>query len=138
MTNSDWNGSAEEWARVEQPLLDIDPIIDDFAREFGLTKHENDKDWPGRALVWDNGVQCLINLYLADQNELTFNLWLCASQDRGNTRFWKQETPIKEQRVEQFSGRLADELRNGRRKLIGWTANPAALEFATVLGQRPG
>ena len=136
MANGGWNGTAEEWARIEQPLLDIDPIIEEFAREFGLTIHKNDNDWPGRAFVWDNGVNCAIHLYLADQDKLTFNLWLCASQDRGRTRFWKQETPIKDQRIEQFRDRLADELRTGRRTLIGWTVNPAALEFATNLKYR--
>ena len=133
MTNPDADITEYDWAKIARPLIDVDPVLDEFAQRFGLQKFSNLNDWPSRVFDWDNGVRCQIQLYLADPQELTFNLWLCASQDRGTTRFWRHETPIKEQRVEAFAGRLMGELEQGRRKLIGWTANPAALEFATVL-----
>jgi hypothetical protein len=133
VSNLDRDDVATEWAQIEQPLLGVDPILDEFAKKFGLKKFRNFNDWPCRVFDWDNGVRCQIQLYLVDCEKLTFNLWLCASQDRGTSRFWRHETPIREQRIEQFADRLADELQQGRRKLIGWTANPAALEFAAEL-----
>lgn len=133
MLEGDRDRIDDNWAQLERPLLDVDPILDEFAQRVGLRVYRNFNDWPNRVFDWDNGVRCQIQLYLVDPDRLTFNLWLCASQDRGTTRFWRHETAIKEQRVERFAGSLADELQDGRRKLITWTANPAALEFAAEL-----
>ncbi len=133
MANGGWYGTKEEWERIEGPLLDLDSILDDFASEVGLTISKNYKDWPERSFVWGGDVRCLIQLYLVDEKELTFNLWLCASQDRGRKRFWKQDTPIAGQRIEQFKGRLAEELREGYRKLVEWSSSAGELELATNL-----
>ena len=133
MANGGWYGTKEEWERIEAPLLDVDPILDDFASEAGLTISKNYKDWPERSVVWGGDIRCIIQLYLVDEKDLTFNLWLCASQDRGHKRFWKRETPIKEQRVGQFRDRLAEELREGHKKVVEWSGSAADLEFATNL-----
>lgn len=134
MANGGWYGTQEEWERIESPLLEIDPIIDDFANEIGLCISKNHKDWPERSIEWGKEVRCLIQLYLADEKSLTFNLWLCASQDRGDKRYWKQETPVKEKQVSDFEGNLASLLREGREKLLNWSENSEQLEFATTLG----
>src|ERR1700722_9853481 len=102
MANGGWYGTKEEWNRIEAPLLEIDPIVSDFAEKFGLTVRKNNKDWPERSLVWGDGVHCLIQIYLVDQKLLTFNLWLCVSQDRENKRYWKQEFSIKEKTMNDF------------------------------------
>ena len=133
MISPDTDNTELEWAVIGRPLIDVDPVLDEFAKKFGLKKFSNLNEWPNRVFDWDNGVRCQIQLYLVDPHELTFNLWLCASQDRGTTRFWRHDTPIKEQHVGQFASRLTRELEEGRRRLIRWTANPAALEFAAVL-----
>lgn len=134
MANGGWYGTKEEWERIEGPLLEVDPIIDAFAKEHALSVTRNHKDWPERSIVWGNEVRCLIQLYLADEASLTFNLWLCASEDRGKKRYWKQETPIKQMRVPDFRNDLAYQLREGRKKLVEWTMNKGQLEFATTLG----
>lgn len=96
MANGGWYGTKEEWERIESPLLEVDSIINDFAKEAGLSVTKNHKDWPERSIVWGKDIRSLIQLYLANEKSLTFNLWLCASQDRGTKRYWKQETPVKE------------------------------------------
>jgi len=134
MANGGWYGTKEEWQRVEKPLLEIDSIIDDFANELSLSISKNHKDWPERSIEWGNEVRCLIQLYLVDEKLLTFNLWLCASQDRGEKRYWKQETPVNAKQISDFKDDLASLLREGREKLLNWSKNNDQLEFATTLG----
>jgi len=131
MANGGWYGTKEEWERIESPLLEVDSIINDFAKELGLTVTNNYKDWPERSIVWGKDVRCLIQLYLADEKSLTFNLWLCASQVRGTKRYWKQETPVKEKKVSEFKNDLAVLLKEGREMLISWSINSEQLELAT-------
>ena len=125
----------QQWQQLEKPLLAIDPIINEFAAANGLAVTRNQKDWPERSIVWnENGVRCLIQLYLASEKLLTYNLWLCASQDRGSERFWKQESPVRNQPVAAFSGQLAELLGEGREKLRSWSDNPSVLGYATGIG----
>lgn len=134
MANGGWHGTQEEWQRIEAPLLGIDSIIESFAAELALPVHRNYKDWPSRHIEWGSEVRCLIQLYLVNQDALTFNLWLCASEDRANKRYWKQETPIKNMPVSEFAGSLQAHLQEGHRKLMGWYKNSMQFEFATVIG----
>lgn len=72
MANGGWYGTKEEWQRIEKPLLEIDDEIDKFSDEFDLKLTRNHKDHPGRSLEWfGNDVQCLIQIYLVDEKELT-------------------------------------------------------------------
>jgi len=135
MANGGWYGTKEEWERIERPLLEVDSIINNFAREAGLAVTRNYKGWPERSIVWGEDIRCLIQLYLADEKSLTFNLWLCASQDRGRTRYWKQETTVKAKKVSEFKEDLAALLREGREKLVNWSKNGEQLKFATTLEQ---
>lgn len=134
MANGEYFGTKKEWLRLEAPLLEVDPVIEQFAKENGLSVGKNHKDWPERSLIWGNEVRCLIQLYLASEEALTFNLWLCASQDRDGKRYWKQETPIKAKPVSEFKDQLPALLREGRDKLISWSQNPSTMEFATDIG----
>ena len=133
MANGGWYGTKEEWERIERPLLDVDPIIEAFAKEYDLSVSRNHKGWPERSMVWGKDIRCLIQLYLADEKSLTFSLWLCAYEDRAGKRYWKQETPIKERKVPDFKNDLASRLRKGRSKLLEWSADRNQLEFATTL-----
>jgi hypothetical protein len=134
MANGSYWKSAREWQRMEAPLVEVGFILSDFANEFGLKMTKNYKDWPERSFVWDNNIRRLIQLYLVDEKLLTFNLWLCASQDRGDIRYWKQETPIRGQPIADFKDALAVLLRKGRITLESWSE--ADLEFATNLRAR--
>ena len=52
MANEGWHGTQEEWGRIERPLLELDPVIDDFAKRARLAVTKNLKDWPERSLRW--------------------------------------------------------------------------------------
>lgn len=134
MANKGWYGTKEEWELLEKPLLDVDSIIEEFAKEFTLAVSKNHKDWPERSIVWGKEVRCLIQLYLVDEKSLTFNLWLCAFEDLGNKRYWKHETPIRQKKIPEFREDLASQLRASRKKLLDWSNNKDQFEFATRLG----
>jgi len=126
----------QQWQKFEKPLLAVDSIINEFAESNGLEVTRNHKGWPERSMVWNNNnVHCLIQLYLASKDSLTFNLWLCASQDRGRERYWKQESPIKNRPIPEFSEQLFELLEEGREKLINWSNDPSEMEYATGIGQ---
>ena len=73
----------------------------------------------------------LIQLYAAEFDKPTFNIWLCASQDRGLSRFWTREFLIEKQPFETFAVRLPQLLEEARVKINSWTEEQ--LEFATKL-----
>ena len=129
MANGSYWQTKAEWQRVEEPLLRLDSALSEFAAQFGLQLTKNHKDWPERSIEWGTRVRLLIQVYLADAESLTFNLWLCASQDRGGKRFWRQETPIQSKPVSDFQSSFASLLLEGKAKLEGWSE--ADLEFVT-------
>ena len=125
----------QQWQKMEKPLLTVDSIIREFAESNGLEVTRNQKGWPERSMVWNNNnVRCLIQLYLASEDSLTFTLWLCASQDCGKERYWKQENPIKSRLISEFSEDLPRLLEEGREKLLNWSNDPSVMEYATGIG----
>ena len=135
MANGGFYGTREEWERMEKPLLEVDPIIQAFAKEFGLAVSKNHKDWPERSIVWGDEVRCLIQLYLVDKNSLTFNLWLCASEDFGSKRYWKHDTLITQKHIPEFREKLASLLRESRKILLDWSNNKNQLEAQDRFGK---
>jgi hypothetical protein len=135
MANGGWYGTDEEWERIEAPLKLLDPELDRFARKHGLTVTKNSKNSPERSLVWEAGVRCLIQVFLVDQSALSLNLWICASQDRDGSRFWKNETLSNGVQASELAGKLFDLLELGKRKLDYWSAYPEELHFATMLAR---
>jgi hypothetical protein len=128
MANGGWYGTAEEWNRLEAPLKLLDSELNRFARTHGLRVTRNLKDWPERSLVWGTGVRRLIQVYLVDQASLTFSLWICASQDRDGSRFWKRETLCKEVQAPEIARDLLELLEAAKRKLDHWSAHPEDFE----------
>lgn len=112
--------------------MSIRSFIHSFAAEFGLEVTKNSKDEPERSIIWGEGIRRLIQLYLVDKKQLTFNLWLCASQDRNGSRYWKQESPVKAQTISSFKDSLPMILRDSRSLLESWGEND--LEFVTKVG----
>ncbi len=137
MANGGWYGTQEQWRVLEAPLLRVDALIERFASNNGLRLTKNDKDWPGRSLHWGDNPSCLIQIYLAGEDSLTWNLWLCCSQDRGHNRYWRKEFAIQEQQMDQFITDLPQLLENGFFQVESWRAAPEQLEFATTLTSLP-
>jgi hypothetical protein len=127
-----WHGTDEEWKRAEAPFRLLDPELGRFARIHGLTFEKNFKE-PNRSLVWGTDVRCLIQIFLANESDLALKLWICASQDRDGSRFWKQEMPRDRVQVSALAEELPALLEDGKRKLDRWAAHPEELELATKL-----
>jgi len=85
------HGADEEWKRLEAPLREVDGAIEAFANRHGIPIGRNYHNWPERSLRWGSDLERLIQIYLQDEQRLTWNLWLCVSQDRGRQRFWKRQ-----------------------------------------------
>jgi hypothetical protein len=135
MANGGWYGTQEEWNRIEAPLELVDPELDQFARRYGLIITKNHKDWPERSIAWGGEIRCLLQIFLADETKLTWNLWLCASQDRSGKRYWKMEMPRREVPMAEIAKDISELLENGKRKLDEWSRQPETLELVTTLGR---
>ncbi len=135
MGNGGWYGSVEEWRRIEAPIKSLDPELERFATLHSIPITRNHKDWPERSIVWDNGVRCLIQLYLNDVETLGVNLWICASQDRGRDRYWKREFLCKGASVEVVAPCFSEFLSTAKSKLDHWSSHPDMLEFATKIAK---
>lgn len=85
-------GTEEEWKRLEAPLREIDAALELFARRHNTALSRNYHNWPERSLRWGADPERLIQIYLENEQRLTWNLWLCASQDRDGQRFWRQQS----------------------------------------------
>ena len=87
-----YHGSREGWDRITEPLLGLDPILAAFAEDRGLVLGKNTHNWPDRTFRWEDSLERLIQIYLADQSTLTWHLWICASEDRSDGwRYSKRE-----------------------------------------------
>jgi len=130
MANGGYWHSHDDWRRVEEPLTTLDRGLLAFSEANGLVLTKNHKDWPERSLTWGADVRYLIQVYLADEKTLTFNFWLCASQDRAAGRYWKSEFLVESRPVAEFRESFPSLLRDAKVKLESWSA--AQLELATL------
>jgi hypothetical protein len=133
MANGHWWGTDDEWRFAEAPLIQVDPVLAEFAAEFGVVLTKNGKGWPDRSLTWGNGVNRLIHLFLMDAKAHTFNLWLCVYEDREGKRYWKQDLLVATRPISEFQDRLPELLREGRSIIERWAEGE--LDFATVLAK---
>jgi hypothetical protein len=84
-----YNKSNEKWGRMEAPLRSLDSIFGGFSLRYGLSLSRNSHSCPERSFTRHGQVRRLIQVYLADESELTWHLWICASEDRKDGRYWK-------------------------------------------------
>ena len=115
-------GSKSEWERITIPLERLDPELEKFARAKGLTLGKNTKNWPDREFRWEDTLRRLIQVYLEDQERLTWTMWICASEDRPSGRFWKQQTLIKAVTIEDLDSQLPDLLESAWLAVKQWNA----------------
>ena len=123
------------WERIEAPLVELDEAFAAFASRHGMSLRRNYHDWPERSVIQEGEVTRLIQVYLDDEARLTFSVWLCASQDRGDERFWKSDYLARGVSAGVLAANLHIWLEQGWARLQGWNAND--LVFATRLGQVP-
>ena len=126
-----FQGTDEAWARIEAPLLVLDPALEAFAHEHGLSLGRNYHNWPERSLKWGAPIERLIQVYLEDEKALTWNVWLCASEDRGAARYWKRAFLRQAVPIEEIERALPGLLEEALAQVNTWSREQ--LEFATKL-----
>lgn len=125
------HGTDDEWKRLEAPLHDVDSAIDAFAKRHRIAIGRNYHNWPERSLRWGSDPERLIQIYLHDEHRLTWNLWLCVSQDRRRQRFWKRQFLRQDVSMGDISPIIDSLLEEAFRVVSAWRAED--LEFATKL-----
>jgi hypothetical protein len=126
-----FRGTDEAWARLEAPLLVLDPVLETFAREHDLSLARNYHNWPERSLKWGAPIERLIQIYLEDDTALTWNVWLCASEDRGAARYWKRAFLRQAVLIDEIERALPGLLEEALAQVNTWSQEQ--LEFATKL-----
>ncbi len=126
-----FHGSEAHWERIESPLRALDVGLESFSERSGIPLSRNDRNWPDRSLAWGDPIRRLIQIYLADEERLTYNFWLCAWEDRGGKRYSKRQLLKEKVPASEIAAELDDLLASGRTLLESW--NSDALEFATTL-----
>jgi len=121
-----FHGTDQEWSRLEAPLLRLDPVLE---RHLSLSR--NYHNWPERSLTWGVPIRRLIQVYLEDAGDLTWNVWLCASEDRGANRYWKRTFLKHAVPIEEIERAFPDLLEEARVQLEAWSSEE--FEFATKI-----
>ena len=116
-------GSKSEWERITVPLERLDPELERFASAKGLPLGKNTKNWPDREFRWEDSLRRLIQIYLADQERLTWTVWICASEDRSSKRFWKEHTLVEAVAIEDLEAQLPELLESAWEAVKLWGAS---------------
>jgi hypothetical protein len=133
-------GPEKEWEELEAPLIEIDKELKDFAKSHSADISKNYHEWSERSLEWSNKlfgriqkkkIRKLIQIYPENKEKKTYNLWICASEDRDQKRYWKNEFLKKDVPFSEIRDELSKLLDTGYKKLESWKENE--LEFATNL-----
>lgn len=118
-----FHGTQEDWERLEAPLRALDPRLEDFAHRHGMRLARSERNWPSRSLHWGDDVQRLIQIYLDNTEEPTWNLWACASQDRGGRRYWKDSFVRRAVRLVEIDSNLPELLLASKQMVDAWEAD---------------
>lgn len=130
-----FHGSGAQWQRLESPLQTLDGELESFGKRYGIPLSSNRRNWPDRSLTWGDPVRRLIQIYLADEAELTYHFWICASEDRGRKRYWRQQLLKERVPIADIAAELPELLERARTLLESWQSD--SLELATTLSS-PG
>ena len=114
-------GPQDEWKRMEAPLLEIDEVLTVFGKRHEMRLSKNYHDWPERSLVWGGDVRCLIQIYLENEKMMTWNVWLCASQDRATGRYWKNQFLRRAVQFQEIRSNLEQLLEEARSIVTSWS-----------------
>ena len=126
-----FHGSKAQWERLEMPLRALDSDLQTFSKRSGIPLSSGGKNGPDRSLAWGESIRRLIQIYVAEEEAPTYNFWVCAVEDRGGERYWRQEFLRKSVPIGDIAIDLPGLLERGRVLLESWTSE--TLQFATTL-----
>ena len=88
MPNGGYEGTLEDWEKIEAPLVEIDPLLAQFAAERKLEVVKNYHNWPQRYLNWvSRDINRSIQIVAADVGELRFHIGITAWVDKNGHRY---------------------------------------------------
>ncbi len=101
-----FEGSSEQWHRLERMLLKWDKMLDCIGHEKGVQLVKNAHGWPSRSFEWiDQSIRRKIEVVANDVPVDTFTVWAYAWKDIGTKRLArmfsvKKNSPAAEMAVE--------------------------------------
>jgi hypothetical protein len=79
---------------LENYLIPLDSMFEDFARHHKLKLSKNSKDWPERSFSWVDGkLNKLMQIYLESESKNTFLIWGCVTRSKLFKRYWFKLEP---------------------------------------------
>ena len=111
-----FHGPQEEWDRLEGPLIQLDPILATIATEHDLSLRTNHKSLE-RSLLRETNVRYLLQVFVAEEQPLKYNVWICASQFRDNQTYWKEKMILRSVTADCITETL---IRHSIRELLSW------------------
>jgi hypothetical protein len=113
-----FQGSVDEWRRMEAPYIRIDPILTRFAARHALELHKNYRD-ADRSLGWNNGVSRTIWIASIENDGAsgTYQVSIVAHHDRGSKRHMKHGIVADGVGID----KLDETLERARRILASWS-----------------
>jgi hypothetical protein len=128
-----FDGSAEEWQRIEAPLLDIDDLLTGFVRQHNVKLEKNSHNWPNRRIRWrSRGVERCIQITVSiERGSVKSQVALLAWQDREGKRYLKDEWLKQSPPWDEMRHSIQEVLDEGYRALDSWSETD--LQYATDL-----
>jgi hypothetical protein len=107
---------------MTKPLKGIDRSLKQFGSEHGLELLRDTRNHPERSFRWGSPVERLIQIYIVDEAQLTWNLWICAVEDRADGRYFKREFLREGVPMQEIADHLPELLHEAYSQVTGWTA----------------
>lgn len=128
---------ADKSLQLEAPLLAIDPVLECFAANYGMTLFKTGQESPERSLHWGSNPNFLIQLYLECETGPSWNLWRCCVEQREGCHFWRNDFGVRGEQLVSFQRRLPGLLDESLVQLHSWAADPDQLQLTTSLAPMP-
>jgi len=115
-----FSGAQEKFDEIDALLSKLDPILETFIENKGMTLTKSNREWPDRDIRWGKGIEKLIQIYLDNEHEPLYNFWISASKDKGKKRYWKNIFLKKKVPFSDIENNITELLNEGYRILESW------------------
>lgn len=115
------HGSREAWKRATMPLEAVDRQLERFAEAHQMMVSGAERPFPTRSLTWGRPLRRKLEIVLADEGRLTYDVRGYAFVDRSGRRLWKQMLLASEVSAANLSTVLETVLTEGRLRVESWT-----------------
>jgi hypothetical protein len=117
-----YDGSIEDWEKMEAPLLEIDGFLAQFAAERNMQVVKNYHNWPQRYLDWVSlGIHRSVQVLAVDASKMTFHVSVIAWIDKNEQRYLISGLLKKQVPWDQIRDNLHDLLEEGVKTTESWS-----------------